>query len=191
MNKRSKEGLEKVIFNAALEIFSEYGYEGAGMRMIASRAGMSVGSLYLHGKNKEQLFFSMMERYFESVLCEVEKAVGKTTNPVDALRALVRTNMKLAKKNKALFLAKDRSRHKREMELKRDFFRAQRTFIEEIIGKGVKDGHFGLCDQRKTAKIVMSAIRGFIFSMVFNPDNLFSYEECSKLLMKGLLKRND
>jgi AcrR family transcriptional regulator len=191
MNKRSKEGSEKVIFNAALKIFSEYGYEGAGMRMIASKAGMSVGSLYLRVKNKEQLFFYMMKRHFENVLCEVEKAIGKTTNPVDALKALIRTNMELAKENKAFFLAKNRSRHKLEMELKRDFFKTQRTFIEEIIGKGVKDGHFALCNQREAAKIVMSVIRGFIFSMVFNPDNLFSYEECSKLLMKGLLKRND
>jgi hypothetical protein len=37
----------------------------------------------------------------------------------------------------------------------------------------------------------MSMLRGFIFSMIIDPDNLFSNKECTKILMKGLLKRNE
>jgi len=191
MNKCSKESSERIIFDAALKIFSEYGYQGAGMRMIANRAGLSVGSLYLHVKNKEQLFFRMMKSHFENVLYEVRKAIDKTTNPVDALRALIRVNMELARKNKAFFLVNDKPRQKFEIEMKRNFFGTQRAFIEEIIGKGVEDGYFSHCNEKEVAKIIMSVIRGFIFSTAINPDNLFSYEECSNLLMKGLLKRDD
>jgi len=191
MNKCSKESSERIIFDAALKIFSEYGYQSAGMRMIANRAGLSVGSLYLHVKNKEQLFFRMMKSHFENVLYEVRKAIDKTTNPVDALRALIRVNMELARKNKAFFLVNDKPRQKFEIEMKRNFFGTQRAFIEEIIGKGVEDGYFSHCNEKEVAKIIMSVIRGFIFSTAINPDNLFSYEECSNLLMKGLLKRDD
>jgi len=190
MNKCSKESSEKIIFDAALKIFSEYGYQGAGMRMIANKAGLSVGSLYLHVKNKERLFFKMMKSHFESVLNEVRKAVDKTTNPVDALKALIRANMELARKNKAFFLVNDKPRQKCEIEMKRSFFGAQRESIEKIIRKGVEDGYFGPCNEKEVAKIIMSVIRGFIFSTAINPDNLFSYEECSNLLMKGLLKRD-
>jgi AcrR family transcriptional regulator len=143
MNKCSKESSERIIFDAALKIFSEYGYQSAGMRMIANRAGLSVGSLYLHVKNKEQLFFRMMKSHFENVLYEVRKAIDKTTNPVDALRALIRVNMELARKNKAFFLVNDKPRQKFEMEMKRNFFGTQRAFIEEIIDLVIlgRNGH--------------------------------------------------
>ena len=34
----------------------------------------------------------------------------------------------------------------------------------------------------------MSVYEVLFFSMIVDPDNLFSHDECTKLLMKGLLK---
>jgi AcrR family transcriptional regulator len=53
MNRRSGEDSKQIILNTALKTFSEHGYEGASMRMIAKKARMSVGSIYLHFENKE------------------------------------------------------------------------------------------------------------------------------------------
>lgn len=38
----------KDTLDAALKTFSEYGHEGANVRMIAQKARMSVGRLYLY-----------------------------------------------------------------------------------------------------------------------------------------------
>lgn len=38
----------KDTLDAALKTFSEYGHEGANVRMIAQKARMSVGKLYLY-----------------------------------------------------------------------------------------------------------------------------------------------
>ena len=50
MNRRSGEDSKRIILDAALKVFSEYGYEGANMRMIAKKAHISVGGLYLYFK---------------------------------------------------------------------------------------------------------------------------------------------
>ena len=38
--------LEENIFNAAFELFSEYGYQDVDMKMIAKKVGIAVGTLY-------------------------------------------------------------------------------------------------------------------------------------------------
>lgn len=53
--------LEENIFNAAFELFSEYGYKDVDMKMIAKKAGIAVGTLYNYYSNKKQLFMSVFE----------------------------------------------------------------------------------------------------------------------------------
>jgi AcrR family transcriptional regulator len=60
MNRRSAIKSRKNILDAALTIFSDYGYRGASMRKIAGHAGISVGGLYLYFKSKEELSISMI-----------------------------------------------------------------------------------------------------------------------------------
>ena len=55
---------------AALDLFSEYGYDGVGMELLAKRVGIKGPSIYAHYKSKEEIFetiLSMMEtRYREN-----------------------------------------------------------------------------------------------------------------------------
>ena len=47
---------KKLIFEAAIKVFSECGYNGAIMDDIASRAGVAKGTLYYHFASKEEIF---------------------------------------------------------------------------------------------------------------------------------------
>ncbi|MBI1810378.1 MAG: helix-turn-helix transcriptional regulator, partial [Nitrospirae bacterium] len=48
MNKRSGIESKKRILDAAMRVFSEYGYAKANMRMIAKASDISIGGLYLY-----------------------------------------------------------------------------------------------------------------------------------------------
>ncbi|MDP1758223.1 MAG: helix-turn-helix domain-containing protein, partial [Thermodesulfovibrionales bacterium] len=61
MNKRSGIKSKKRILEAAMRVFSEYGYAKANMRMIAKASNISIGGLYLYFKNKEDLYLTLMK----------------------------------------------------------------------------------------------------------------------------------
>jgi AcrR family transcriptional regulator len=192
MNRRSGEDSKKIILNTALKTFSEHGYEGASMRMIAKKARMSVGSIYLHFENKEKLCLVMMKRHFEDFLHNAKMAIDGAKNPVDAISAYIMTSIEHTSRHRELFFANSKKQgFTSGIELKKVFFKKQRNYLEEIVREGIKSGYFNQCNVKETAKIIMSVLRGFILSMIVDPDNLFSHEECTKLLMKGLLKRNE
>jgi AcrR family transcriptional regulator len=192
MNRRSGQDSKKIILKAALKTFSECGYEDASMRMIAEKAHMSVGGLYLHFKNKDELCLVMMKGHFEDYLFNVKTAIDCAKDPIDAINKYVKTSIEHTSRHRELFLAKSKKQgFTFGIEMKRAFFAKQRNYLEDIVREGIKSGHFNQCNIKETAKIIMSVLRGFLFSMIVDPDNLFSRKECTELLMKGLLKRNE
>jgi len=66
--RKHKEELRRVILDAARDIFVREGYENFSMRKLADRIEYSPGSVYLHFKNKAQLFDCLVEESFERLL---------------------------------------------------------------------------------------------------------------------------
>lgn len=53
---------------AALKLFSSQGFGATSMRQIAAESGLSVGNLYHHFSNKEEIFQRLLDQYWERVL---------------------------------------------------------------------------------------------------------------------------
>jgi len=51
---------EKSILDAAVQLFSEYGYDGVSMRRIAAAAGVSKSNIYHHFASKEALYLGIL-----------------------------------------------------------------------------------------------------------------------------------
>ncbi len=60
---RDVEGSRRKIEAAAVKIFTRQGYHGTSMREIAVAAGFSIGNLYNHYPNKEDLFVTLVRKY--------------------------------------------------------------------------------------------------------------------------------
>ena len=58
---RDKTAAHEKIIKAAVREFMEYGFENASMRRIASEVGLTVGALYRHFSNKEDMFAALVE----------------------------------------------------------------------------------------------------------------------------------
>lgn len=56
------------IHDAAIRLFTTKGFHGTGIREIAREAGVSLGNLYNHHKNKDELFSAIMDRLEEEYL---------------------------------------------------------------------------------------------------------------------------
>ncbi len=62
------------IMTAAAEVFTRYGFKKASMQDIADAAMMSRAALYLHFRNKDDLFRSLMEWHHGQALKAAEAA---------------------------------------------------------------------------------------------------------------------
>ena len=192
MNKRSGINSKKRILNAALKVFSEYGYKGASMRMIAADARISIGGVYLYFTNKEELYLTLIKDRFDDFLGMVKTSVSTIEDPVKAIASFIMMYIGYARSHKELILTQGREHgFVFAIDIKREFFKEQRGIIEGIVTRGIQSGVFTECNVKEVTKIIMGTLRGFILSIVVDPDNLFSPEECCRFMLGGLLKRTD
>jgi len=190
MNRRSAEESRKKIISAALKVFSEYGYRGACMRLIARQAGISVGGVYLYFRNKEELFLTMMKEKMDELSEELERDID-IDKPHDAIISYIKIHLEYTKRYKELILThiKDQG-FSFGVDLKRKFAKEQRNLVQAIVSNGITSGDFSPCNVEEIAKIIIGIIRGYVLSIIVDPENLFSVEECNKFVMAGL-KRNE
>ena len=66
---------EDAILDAAFLAFAGYGYRRVTMADIAAGAGLSRTALYLHFRNKEDIFRSLSARYFQTCHAEMDRAL--------------------------------------------------------------------------------------------------------------------
>jgi AcrR family transcriptional regulator len=192
MNKRSGTDSRNNILDAALKVFTEYGYRGASMRLIAGRADISVGGLYLYFKNKEDLCLTLMNGRLDELSNRLRNEVTGINDPVQAMTRYITINLEFAGTHKEMILAQSRDQGIAfGLELKKQFFDEQRKMIEGIIKKGVKARYFGSCNAKEAAKVILGTLRGFVLSILIDPGNFFSPQECSRLLLRGLLSREE
>jgi AcrR family transcriptional regulator len=82
LTERPGDDRQAAILDAAFHAFATYGFRRVAMEDIARGAGMSRSALYLHYRNKEDIFRSLAQRYFETAVVEVRAALyrpGQTT----------------------------------------------------------------------------------------------------------------
>ncbi len=61
----------KAILKAAFEAFSAYGFRRTAMEDIARASGMSRAALYLHYRNKDDIFRSLAQFYYDDAVAQV------------------------------------------------------------------------------------------------------------------------
>lgn len=158
------------------------------MRTIAKAADISVGALYLYFRNKEDLYSTLIKSRLDDLEKTTEEVVKNIEDPAEAITIFIATRIDYAKKHRELILIQGREHgFTFGIGIKRKFFRHQRKIIEGVLQRGIASGKFRKCDIKEVAKIIFCVLRGFILSLVVEPDALFSPEECSNLILKGLL----
>ena len=80
------------ILKAAVEVMGEDGYEGASIRDMASRAGVSVAALYYHFPSKLDLLREFLDEAYDVTLARLDRRLEAAGSvPRDRLDAIVET----------------------------------------------------------------------------------------------------
>lgn len=88
--ERRKESRPSELVDAALELFVERGYAATRLEEVASRAGVSKGTLYLYFENKEDLFKAVVRGGIVPAIEQAEQLVDQFGgSATDLLRQIV------------------------------------------------------------------------------------------------------
>lgn len=77
------------LFEIALDLFAEGGYEGTTTREICKRAGVNVAALNYHWGSKESLWHAACEWAGQSLVQTVQPALDLSRNPAEIVEEVV------------------------------------------------------------------------------------------------------
>jgi AcrR family transcriptional regulator len=171
INRRQqhKQEVRRLILDTAREIFVSAGYESFSMRKLAKDIEYSPGSIYLHFKNKEELFETLVEESFE----RLRQALNRLKNghpdrdPAETLKKGMRAYVEFGVRNpndyRFAFLL-------RPPVLKRPY-RVHAAFdaMRFMVGRCVQEKRFRAVDVETTSQALWAAIHGITSLLIQRP----------------------
>ncbi len=100
--QREKENIRSRILEEAKLLFFEKGYDNASIRNIAERIEYSVGTIYLHFKDKDSIFHALQKQGFEIMMSKMQ-VLESVEHPFERLKAMGTIYLDFAKKNPELY----------------------------------------------------------------------------------------
>ena len=85
---------EALILDAALEVFSAYGYRGATVDQIATKCGLSKANLLYYFRRKEDIYIAVLERTLALWLAPLQ-ALDPEKDPIDELTRYISAKLDL------------------------------------------------------------------------------------------------
>ncbi len=88
-HRQSADEKRRMIYSAALKVFSEEGYHQATMEKIAALSGVAKGTVYTYFKSKEDLLDQLLEEYYQEIVKRISAICGKETDILQQIRELI------------------------------------------------------------------------------------------------------
>jgi TetR/AcrR family transcriptional regulator, cholesterol catabolism regulator len=151
------------IMRAAVTVMGEDGYEGASMRDMATRAGVSVAALYYHFPSKHDLLREFLDEAYDVLVNRLERRLADADpSPVAQLDEAVATLI-------ASYLHDDFAQMASNVALReytrlnppeREVIDAKRRrlldIVESVVQAGIDGGEFGVGEAREAARVVIT-----------------------------------
>lgn len=161
-----------VIYQAAVEVFAEYGFDQAKMDDIAQMAGVAKGTIYYHFSSKEELFTGLMNEGIQKLIDNTQYHIDLHESPVEQLKALTEAHLQFFVYNGKLaklllnevFGAKERQR---QFRLK---LRAYMQLIENVLLKGIEKGELDVKHPAEMASSIFGAASVMALQKIYSLD---------------------
>lgn len=90
MSQQSKRVGREYILDQAEALFTQHGYQGVSMRMLAEASGVTNAALYYHFENKEALFSEVMRFHTDKLNRLIQRAAEKEDSYQAKIAAMAR-----------------------------------------------------------------------------------------------------
>jgi len=197
--EREKLRQRQEILAAALELFSEKGYQNVSMHEIAEKAEFAIGTLYKFFKNKEDLYKSLILEQSDRFHKTLTVAIQETNDEIEKLRNYVKAKGKVFMDNVSiirLYFAETRgASFNIKAGLDNEIRKRYDQFLHELASvfeSGMRRKRFQkIADPYHLAVVIDSLTNSFLFLWLEAPKQ-YPYPEdpdvILNILFKGLLR---
>ncbi|MGN1298936.1 MAG: TetR/AcrR family transcriptional regulator [Candidatus Scatovivens sp.] len=132
------------IFNTAVKLFSEKGYDNTNIEEITAIAGVAKGTLYYHFTKKEDIFDMLLEEGLKLLKNNIELKTRNCTKALDKIKAVILIQIKVIVKYESFLnvvLSQMWGEDNKNIKCKKAVFEYI-NIIEKIIEEGIKNREF-------------------------------------------------
>lgn len=170
--KRAKQiNLKSKILRAGEGFFARKGFHPTTLEEIAKNANIAKGTIYLHFKNKKDLFASVIEKKLDILLKKIKKEVEEQGSPSEKIKKVTKIHLKFLEQNRNFFriLQSLSGEYKREMEreLTEKVIKKNARYLEmvqHLIEEAINNKEIKPLNARKLAVILV----GIVHSLTIN-----------------------
>jgi len=196
--EREKQAQRQDMLGAALELFSQKGYQNVTMHEIAGKAEFAIGTLYKFFDNKEDIYKTLMMDQADRIHKALIEAIKEPVEEIEKLRNFVKTKGVLFQSNIRvirLYFSETRGASFNigaglDSEI-RERFSEFLQILARIFENGMKNNRFNrIADPYDLAMALDSLTNAFLFRCLESPRR-YSYPEdpddILNILFKGLI----
>ncbi|MFC4766983.1 TetR/AcrR family transcriptional regulator [Effusibacillus consociatus] len=187
--RQDKTGL---IFQAAIDIFSDRGFDRATMDDIAARANVAKGTIYYHFKSKEDLFLFLVEEGIDLLRESVNEQIRPEMNGKDKLETAIRQQIRFFGEYRdfcIILLREAWGAEQRQKEFRKMLTQYTKS-IEEYIRQAVEEGDFLQIEPESAAWTVFGGASIASLHLLLSKHREYKDEELANvvttILMQGL-----
>ncbi len=185
--------MKKVIYEAAMAVLNEHGFDGLRMDRVAGAAEVATGTLYNYFKDKNELLLDVIESKFDPLEQEFQEVLNSGMSPTEKLETFVRRFLDSLTRHQSLVIIVTAAEGlsvplKTGVNAKREMI--HRLFAE-VIEEGIEQGLFRRLDPLRTARLIFGAINGLVHSTIHGNEDPRTIEsdvsESMTLILSGII----
>jgi AcrR family transcriptional regulator len=182
------------LFQTALTLFSQNGFQKTTIEAVAQQTGMTKGNIYFYVRDKKDLYHQTIHWALTQWQDHVSRSVANAGTPKDQFIAMAQSALGYIRSSRILqdLLVKDPEIF--TLDRKKDRFpeanRAALDIIEEILASGIAQGLFSVKDPEATARYLFSIYMMFLIqNYVYLDQKDFQriFNAALELSLRGLL----
>lgn len=182
---------KRKIFEAAMELFAQKGYDGTSVEEITSVVGIAKGTLYYHFASKEEIFNFLIEEGMNLLKNSIEIKTSKYSNSIDKIKAVILIQIKIIVKYENLItLVISQMWGKEERNVRcRDYIYEYIKILEKIVKEGIDKGEIKGGNPEAIASGIFGSICSSLLYKLKNEKDLDiqeAYKNFSEYAINGL-----
>ena len=180
------------LLEVARELFAHKGLEATTMNDIAAASGRGRRTLYTYFRNKEEIYYAVLEEELERLSEKMDEVASMDVEPEEKIFTLIYTHLSIIRDTVA-----------RNGTLRAEFFRniwmvekvrkafdvEEHRILQKVLQEGVDKGRFRIENVGLMADIVYYSVKGLEVPYIYDRLGVGLSEDETYPIVKGIVMR--